>query len=159
MAVNEGSKYTNFANVAIGTANGGGLLTVGGLQQNLGKLTSITADTTLVAADSGKTYILDAVGEDIVLPAVTTSGFNVMFICAADVITTNWQIQSAEGDNISGPLVVAGAAVPAAAEDFINIVASAALIGDWVSLYCDGTQWLVRGVGNGAGAITATDPA
>jgi hypothetical protein len=120
----------------------------------------LTSAVTLTKGDSGKTYLLDAAtGFTVTLPALA-EGLNFKFFVSKAFATDNWVIASAEGDNISGNLVVVGAAVPAAAEDFINFVASAESIGDFVEIFADvdNSQWIVYGVGNLTGAITATDP-
>jgi len=118
---------------------------------------SITADTTLTASDSGKVILLDAVGEDIVLPAVK-AGLNYKFICTANVITSAWTITAAS-KVISGSAQVAGAVVAAAIEDVITIVHTKALIGDWVTIESDGSAWYVEGSAVTAAAITFTGAA
>ena len=88
------------------------------------------------------------------------NGLYFRFIVGAAFTTSNWVIDSAEGDNITGNLIVNGAAVPAAAEDQINFVNSAETVGDFIELWADSgnSQWIVWGIGNSAGSITATDP-
>lgn len=160
MAANESSKYTHFSNIAVGTASGGGGVEVKGVAQGAGFAKTVAVATTLTSADSGKTIILDAAaGATITLPALA-DGLKFKFVVGAVFATTNWIVDSAEGDNISGILVVNGASVAASAEDQINFVATAEAIGDWIELIADSgnSQWLVTGVGAGAGSITATDP-
>lgn len=125
----------------------------------------IAADTTLTVEDSGKTFLLDnATGEVITLPALASSrGFKAKFVIVANFATDNWQIASAEGDNINGGIIDIGstpAAVVASGEDFINFVATAETIGDWVEVLADedNSQWIVNGVCFTNGGITATDP-
>lgn len=119
---------------------------------------TLAAAATLTAADSGTTYILKAAaGATVTLPALK-SGINFKFIVGSAFATTDWIIDSAEGDNIEGLLIVNGASVAAAGEDQINFVNSAETVGDHVSLSCDGTNWFVSGAGNAAGSITVTDP-
>lgn len=119
---------------------------------------TVTADKTLVAADSGKTFWLDnATGETITLPALR-DGLNFKFVIADNFATDNWIIDSAEGDNIEGMIEVAGAVVVAAGEDQINFVASAESKGDFVELECNGTNWFVSGQAALSGGITVTDP-
>lgn len=121
--------------------------------------TSVTAGVTLDAADSGKTiFLADAASGNVTLPAVTTTGFKVRIQCAF-AITTSSAVISAEGDNITGTLVVNGATVLAEVEDQINFILNLAEVGDYVDLVSDGTQWIVNGIGGAAGSITATDPA
>ena len=119
---------------------------------------TISADTTLTAANSGTWYKLDnSTGKTVTLPALQ-SGLNFKFIVADSFATDNFIIDSAEGDNISGVLVVNGASVVAADEDQINFVASAETVGDFIDIWSDGSAWFVSGIGSGAGSITATDP-
>ncbi|GAG30796.1 unnamed protein product, partial [marine sediment metagenome] len=122
-------------------------------------ITSVTAGQTLTVDDNGKTLLLgDAASGNITLPAVTVTGFTVRVWCNF-TITTSSAVLSAEGDNISGVLVVNGASVVAAAEDQINFIANTALTGDWAEFVSTGTTWLCTGVAQAAGGITATDPA
>ena len=160
-SANESSKYTHFSNIEVGTASGGGGVKIKGVQMNLDESEVIAEATTLTSADNGKVLFLDAAaGATITLPAVADD-LHFKFIVTSAFATTNWVVDSAEGDNITGNLIVNGAAVPAAAEDQINFVASAETVGDFIELFGDGTnsQWIVWGIGNGAGSITATDPA
>ena len=118
----------------------------------------ITAAATLTAADSGKWYELAAsAGVTGTLPAVS-SGLNFRFVVANAFDTSNYVIDSAEGDNIDGTIIVNGASVAASGEDQINFVASAESVGDFIDIWSDGAKWYVWGIGNASGAITATDP-
>ena len=118
-----------------------------------------TSAQTLTAADNGRTIILaDAAPGNVTLPAVSISGFNVRVLCGF-AITTSAGVISAEGDNIDGMVLVNHAEVRAAAEDQINFIANTALIGDYIDIVSNGTTWIVTGVGDDAGSITATDPA
>ena len=119
---------------------------------------SVSAAVTLTSADSGKWYGLAAsAGVTVTLPAVE-SGLNFRFVVANAFDTSNYIIDSAEGDNIDGILVVNGASVAASGEDQINFVASAESVGDFIDIWSDGNKWYVWGIGNAAGSITATDP-
>ena len=121
---------------------------------------TVFATTTLVAGDSGKTYLLSATGTDIVLPAVTSTGFNVKFQVNGALDTNNVQVISAEGDNIEGTLIVAGAVVDCDAEDQINFVVDGENLGDYFEIMSDGTQWLLGDSGVlTSGKLTCTDPA
>ena len=106
------------------------------------KIEAISVDTTLTAADSGKTFTLDAVGEVITLPAVT-DGLKYKFICSVVTATTDWTIVSAT-NVIFGSAQVAGAVIAADAENTITLVVAKFLPGDWVSLVSDGTNWYVE---------------
>lgn len=103
----------------------------------------VTADDTIAASQSGETFFLDGTaGATSTLPAVS-AGANVRFVVADNFATNNWVIDSAEGDNISGTLMVAGAQVLCAAEDQINFIVDGELIGDYVELLSDGTNWYI----------------
>ena len=115
--------------------------------------------TTLTALDSGSTILLSGTGTDIVLPAVTYTGFNAKFVINGASGVANWIIDSAEGDNIEGTLIVAGAVVDCAAEDQINFVVDGENIGDYFELTSDGTQWLLGDSGVlSSSKLTCTDP-
>ena len=124
---------------------------------------TIAAATTLSQSDTGKCYVLDAAaGATVTLPALDY-GLNFKFVVGAAFATTNWVIDSAEGDNINGIVMDMGstvAGVPASGEDQINFVASAETVGDWVEFVADkdNSQWLVTGACAANGGITATDP-
>lgn len=121
---------------------------------------NISADTTLTFSDSGKVLILDnSTGELVTLPSLS-AGLHFKFIVGLGFETDNWIIDSAEGDNITGNIVVNGATVTAAAVDQINFVASQETVGDFIELIADydNSQWIVWGIGNNGGSITATDP-
>lgn len=124
------------------------------------KVATLSAATTIRDDQSGTCFILDgSAGATITLPSLAP-GLNFKFVVGAAFATTDWVIDSAEGDNITGNIIVNGAAVPAAAEDQINFIATAETVGDFIEIFADydNSQWIVWGIGNGAGAITATDP-
>lgn len=126
--------------------------------RSVGAVADITGAKTLTEGDSGAVYFLKAsAGATVTLPALK-AGLRFKFVVAQSFATSNWVIDSAEGDNIEGSLVVAGSAVVAGAEDQINFVFSAESKGDFVELECNGTNWFVSGVGALSGSITVTDP-
>ncbi len=120
--------------------------------------TPVTAATTITASQSGATFVIGTTGAVYTLPAVTNDGFKARFVVGS-AFTTNAQIKAAEGDNITGTLIVAGAVVDCRAVDYVNFIADGEAIGDFVEVYSDGTQWLIgdSGVLTTAKA-TCTDP-
>lgn len=117
---------------------------------------TLTADKTLTAEDSGKVFLLDAIGEDLVLPAVQ-DGLNYKFICQVTTVTTDWTITAATAV-VQGSVTVAGVVIPAAAESLITLVVAKFLPGDWITLESDGTNWYVAGQVVTALGITFTAP-
>lgn len=125
------------------------------------KVATLSAAQTLHASASGTTYILDAsAGATITLPALA-QGLNFTFVVGATFATTDWIIQSSEGDNINGLLIVNGATVAASGEDNISFELAAESIGDYAEFVADpdNSQWIVRGAGALAASVTANDPA
>lgn len=104
---------------------------------------SLSADTTLTAADSGKIFKLDEVGEVITLPAVS-DGVNFKFVCETTTGTSDWTIING-ADVMYGSAEVAGAIVACSAQDVITLVVAKFLPGDWVELSSDGSVWNVKG--------------
>lgn len=121
--------------------------------------TSIYSTTTLQAKDSGSLLSVSASGTTITLPAVTEAGTSFTVAIGGAVDSGNVIVDSAEGDNIEGSLIVAGAVVDCAAEDQVNFVTDGENVGDSVTLISDGTSWLiVDSNALTAAKLTCTDP-
>lgn len=115
-----------------------------------------TADTTLTAAQSGITVSMGVAGLDVTLPPVaTSSGAKYRFTVGAAFATTSMTVVSAEGDNLEGSIIVAGAVVDCDANDVITFVNDGENIGDFVELQSNGTYWLI-GPSNGLTASKTT---
>jgi len=122
----------------------------------LAVIETITADKTMTVEESGRTFMLDAVGEAITLPAVK-SGLCYKFVCSVVTATTDWTITAATAV-IQGSAQVAGAVIPAANESLITLVIAKFLPGDWISLVSDGTNWYVEGSVVTTVGVTFTAP-
>lgn len=121
--------------------------------------TGATTTVTLTSTESGTTFILSGTGTNIILPDVDFTGANYKFQVGGAMGVANMIIDSAEGDNIEGTLIVAGAVVDCAAEDQINFVVDGENIGDYFEIMSDGTQWLLGDSGVlTASKLTCTDP-
>ena len=128
----------------------------GPLAVGSGQVEEITAGKTLTADDNGKTFILaDAAPGTITLPAVTNTGFRCKVIVGF-AITSDGVLASAEGGNMEGAMMVASTVVDVAAAGQINFVDTAENLGDWASVFSDGTYWYVDGRALTTAAITAT---
>jgi len=117
---------------------------------------TLTADKTLTYSDSGKIFLLDATGEVITLPSLL-SGLHFKFRCIAATATSDWTIVSST-NVIQGYASVNYATVAASNENTISFVATKAIAGDEVELFCDGTSWHVSGHASVAAALTFTAP-
>ena len=122
---------------------------------NLANVEILSDDTTLTVEDSGKTYLLDATGEAIVLPAAA-KGVKYDFIVIDAIAVSDWTIDSPSA-NIQGYAKVNYATVAASNETTITIVNAKAIAGDTVSLISDGTNWYVKGEASVAASITFAD--
>lgn len=145
---------TNFTNVVTS-----GYVKVGSYLLSNDQVTAYTATTTLTAAQSGSIIEIGTNGGTYTLPAVTATGTKFRFVVGSAYAGDNAVLASAEGDNITGTLIVAGAVVDCRAEDFINSIADGEAVGDFVDVYSDGTQWLIGASGVLTTAkMTCTDP-
>jgi len=112
-----------------------------------------TADATLTVAQTGSIFKMGTAGLDLTLPAVASSnGVHYRFVVSGAVATTDMTVVSAEGDNIEGSLIVAGAVVDCDANDKITFVVDGENIGDFVDLFSDGTYWYI----GASGGLTAS---
>jgi len=105
--------------------------------------TSVYATTTLSADASGTSYYLSASGTTMTLPAVTKAGTFFRFSVGGALDTGNVMVTSAEGDNIEGTLIVAGAVVDCDAVDAINFIVDGENVGDFVEVRSNGTKWII----------------
>ena len=112
---------------------------------------TVTADTTLVPADSGKTILMGANGVDITLPSAAL-GLEFQIIQSADYSTAVCTIvQAAASEDFYGAVYSSSqgesagtdADVAASANTKITF-SSASLKGDRVRLVSDGTGWYVE---------------
>lgn len=114
---------------------------------------TLAATEVLVAADSGKTLFLNAVGGfDTKLPAPAL-GLRFKFIVktaptTAYTVTTNGTTQNVLFGSISSPDLDAGGDATltnATGVDVVSFAANKAKIGDWVEVISDGTNWYATG--------------
>lgn len=114
---------------------------------------------TILASDSGAIISVEAAsGTTMTLPAAR-DGLHYKFVIASAFDTANVIIDSAEGDNIDGTLIVAGAVVDCDAEDQLNFVNDGENVGDFVELFAASGQWFIGASGVLTSAkATCTDP-
>ncbi len=121
--------------------------------------TTSTAVVTYVVTDSGKTIYVPGTGSVHILPAVASSNGVVLRFVVGEALTTDFSVDSAEGDNIEGSLMVAGGIIECDAEDQINFIADGEDLGDFFELRSNGVNWYI-GSSNAftAAKLTCTDP-
>tara|TARA_R100000654_G_scaffold1692_3_gene6194 strand:- start:1586 stop:1996 length:411 start_codon:yes stop_codon:yes gene_type:complete len=118
------------------------------------KMETLTAATTLTAADSGRTYLISGTGYTVTLPA-PHAGFNVKFIVAAAFSTdTVVQTPADNRDTLNGGVIVNGAIVESDATDRVTFEDDAESVGDFIEISSDGTSFFLFGNGNAASSIT-----
>ena len=126
-----------------------------------GAIKTVTADATLVPADTGKTILMGANGVDITLPSAAL-GLEFQIIQTADYDTAVCTVvQAAATEDFYGAVygstqgenAATDADVGAAANTKITF-SSASLKGDRVRLVSDGTVWYVEGFAQNTSAIT-----
>jgi hypothetical protein len=120
---------------------------------------SITATTTLTSAsDNYQLLPASANAITITLPAAT-DGLRYEFVVTGALTGGFVTIDSAEGDNINGILMVNDTDVACEGEDQLDIVTDGEVIGDRVELISDGTSWYILDSDvDAAGKMTCTDP-
>lgn len=120
---------------------------------------AVAAANILTAAESFSTYYLSGSAATTTLPAVATATSTVFRFVVSAAVSGDINIASAEGDNIEGALIVAGAVVDCDAEDKITIVADGENLGDFVELRSDGQKWFIGASGVlSSSKMTCTDP-
>lgn len=105
---------------------------------------SLSAATTLTAAQSGSIVALTGiVGFAVTLPS-PAAGLNYLFVVQDLFGTTDWVITSAAAD-MYGTVMELSTAQLVAGATTINLELATDTIGDWIELFSDGTNWYVRG--------------
>jgi len=125
-------------------------------------LTDISADITLTAEDTGKVFLLDAIGEAIIIPAAATAnrGVHYTFIMNAKCVTSDWTITSAGTSDIhlqisSGGGAEADTITAGSGDDAITFELNNADEGDRVHIFSTGTFWMAEGTAHATANITA----
>ena len=106
-----------------------------------------SAATTLVAADSGKVFELDADSAyTITLPTAGSSvkGWHARFVLT-DAGSNDVKITTATANGIQGHVADPSTGANAIDHHLVKFVASTAIVGDYIDLYCNGTRYIVSG--------------
>ena len=118
----------------------------------------VTATNVLTAADSGKTFALKAAAGFVTTLPAHQAGLNFRFIVQT-APTSNGYTVVAHANNqatIFGHAVerAGGAGVAGASEDNCILVANQSIVGDWVDVISDGTNWYVNAFVDVSAGIT-----
>ena len=122
---------------------------------------TVSSDSTLTGADSGKTILMGANGVDITLPSAA-AGLELQIIQSADYDTAVCTvIQAAASEDFYGALYGTSQGESAGTDSDVGASAntkitfsSASLKGDRVRLVSDGTIWYVEAFAQNTAAIT-----
>lgn len=110
----------------------------------LEKSEAVTGANTVTSSESGSTFYWTTTGATSTLPAVATATGTVFrFVVGSALATTNAVIASAEGDNLEGSMIVAGAVVDCDATDRIELIIDGENIGDYVEVRSNGQYWFI----------------
>jgi hypothetical protein len=116
---------------------------------------SVSADTTLSGEDSGKViFCSGASAVDITLPS-PVAGYNFKFI-VTDVTNDVDIVQAGSSDDFVGTIVNGAGGSDSATASDTKIVfdqSGGVVVGDWVFLVCDGTNWYVQGNCDASGGV------
>jgi hypothetical protein len=123
------------------------------------KVETVAAANVITASESGKTFYLALAGGFASTLPAPAAGLKYKFIVAV-APTTAYTIATNDGANLfrgginelevdtgdDGPYSAVG--------DLISFVANIAVVGDWVSVESDGTNWYITGQTNADGGVT-----
>jgi hypothetical protein len=117
---------------------------------NIGSVSNVTATTVLTSADSGKVFSVNsaAAASSYTLPAPTTAGLKYSFYIGGAV--SNAVTISSSGANISGQAIAADATACGGSGITAGVIAaktniifsSSSAVGDHISLFSNGTNYI-----------------
>ena len=116
------------------------------LKQRRYEFATISADTTLTAADAGKILAVNGASAlEVTLPRATSAGLWFRFILSDNSNHVDI-LQGNSADDFVGSVMGVSAKDTATASDVkIRFASGTALAGDWLEVYSNGVNWLVRG--------------
>lgn len=132
---------------------------VAGTVTGLAAVTTLTALSTLTAAQSGRTFFLNSATEFVTTLPAPAAGLVYTFIVGAAPSGASYTIvTNASANIIKGQAVNAAGAAgdTGTADDTISFVDAQAVAGDSVTVISDGTSWFAYGMCAVAAGITFT---
>lgn len=123
--------------------------------------TTLTAASTLTAADSGRTFFLNSATEFVTTLPAPAAGLSFSFVVKAAPSGASYTIVTSGSANIiKGVQFTAedagGSGDSGTADDTITFVDGQAVAGDRVDLVCDGTNWFAYGFTKLVAGLTFT---
>lgn len=156
-----GSEGTPAGNGAIAYNNTTGVFTftppvLAGLAPTVLTLSTATVASSVITAAGTNLFItFNNTVKAIALPAATVVA-HYRITAAADVTSAPCVITPATANLLFGSVTVNGASVPFDTGDAVNFVEAAALRGDYIDIFCDGSAYYISGAAHASGAITQT---
>jgi hypothetical protein len=122
---------------------------------------AVTAANVITAAESGSRFVMNVAAAKVSTLPLPAAGLEYWFYVGATVPTGTHTIVTAGSANIivgsiSSAEDAAGSVAFVEDADTISLVANKALHGDFVHVWCDGTNWYVNGQCKVQDAITTT---
>lgn len=117
----------------------------------------VTATNVITAAESGKTFFLNAVAGFLSTLPAPAAGLRFRFIVQTAPTSNGYTIATTTSANIIKGMVVeraGGAGVASAVGDLVTLVANQSIAGDWLEFWSDGTSYFVHGMVDVAAGVT-----
>lgn len=123
-----------------------------------GRTEVVTTTNILLGAETGTHYVLNATGAFVTTLPALKLGLEFWFHIGATEPTTTHTIVSAPSAKIQGNITskIGTTVVCVADADSINFIASKALHGDYVHVWCDGSFWYIDGMCAAFDGMTTT---
>lgn len=132
----------------------GGITNTGGFVDNV---EIVTATNVILAAESGKTFYLNALAGFLSTLPAPAAGLTFKFIVQTAPTSVGYTIATASSANIIKGMMVeraGGAGVAASAGDLVTFVANQSIAGDWMEFFSDGTSWFIHGMVDVSAGVT-----
>lgn len=126
----------------------GGLVINGVVTGSLSKTEVVTATKVITATETGKTFFLNTAGGFTTTLPAPAAGLKFRFIVKTAPTTSYIIVTNASANIMYGMMEerAGTAGVAGAGRDTFNFVANQSIIGDWMEIESDGTNWYYHGM-------------
>lgn len=117
----------------------------------------VTATNVIAAAESGRTFYLNALAGFLSTLPAPAAGLTFRFIVQTAPTSVGYTIATTSSANIIKGMMVeraGGAGVAASAGDLVTFVANQSIAGDWCEFFSDGTSWFIHGMVDVSAGVT-----